>query len=97
MLGKIIVDLRISRGLSQSQLAKRLKITCRTVKNWESDTADPSAENIINLAALFAVSSDHILGIKKNNALILDSLPVADQKKLRAIFQAYVSELEDEQ
>ena len=46
MLGQKIIELRKSRGWSQSELAKQLKISSKAVKNWEDDISDPSAECI---------------------------------------------------
>ena len=87
----IIAKLRRRQGWSQTFLAKKLNVSDKTIKNWESNASAPSAENIIELANVFGISADNILGIASSSVIILDFLKPEDQKKLRAIFQAYIS------
>lgn len=96
MHGKRIIHLRNQRGWTQAQLAKKLGVSSKTIKNWETDVSDPSASNIIALTRLFFVSSDFILGITSTSYLNIDSASPADQKRLRAIFQAYFNTTDDD-
>lgn len=90
MIGANISMFRIQRGWTQANLAQKLDVSCKTIKNWESSTSAPSAENIAELARVFAVTTDSLLGITPTVTIVLDSLSLEDQKKLCAIFQAYI-------
>ena len=61
--------LRTERGYSKTDVARETGVTRRAVYGWESDTMTPTAANIIQLAHLFDVSTDYLLGMTdtKNN------------------------------
>ncbi|MBQ6239629.1 MAG: helix-turn-helix transcriptional regulator [Firmicutes bacterium] len=94
---KRIAELRVSRGLSQAQLAKSLNLSVKTIKNWESGISDPSAKNIIQLAEVFSVSSDFLLGIESNRTVSLNGLSSQNQELFIAIAEAYIQALEKQQ
>ena len=62
MLNVCIKQLRISRGMSQVELAKKLSVTKQTVSNWENDNIQPSIDMLERLADFFNVSTDYLLG-----------------------------------
>lgn len=62
MLNVSIKQLRISRGMSQVELAKKLSVTKQTVSNWENDNIQPSIDMLERLADFFNVSTDYLLG-----------------------------------
>ena len=66
-LGERIKKLRISRKLSQRELAELLGVSVTLISNYENSERTPSAENIISLANIFRCSSDYLLGINKSN------------------------------
>ena len=68
----MIKSLREDAGFSQSQLAKKLDVTRSSVNAWEMGLSTPTTHYIVELAKLFHVSTDYILGIEKNRAIILD-------------------------
>lgn len=72
MLSEMIKSLREDAGFSQSQLAKKLDVTRSSVNAWEMGLSTPTTHYIVELAKLFHVSTDYILGIEKNRAIILD-------------------------
>ena len=55
MIADVIKNLRDQRGMSQSELAKRLSITRSSVCAWEQGLSCPTAQYIIELAKLFRV------------------------------------------
>lgn len=61
MMGEKILRLRKARGWSQEELASRLGVTRQAVGRWESGTAKPDADKIIDLCDLFGVSADYLL------------------------------------
>lgn len=61
MLGQQIRNLRISNGMTQTQLAFRLGVVKQSVGNWETDNIMPSVEMLVKIADLFQVSADYLL------------------------------------
>ena len=60
-LSEKIVGLRKSRGMSQEELAEKLKVSRQAVSRWETGTAMPDAANILQLSKLFQVTTDYLL------------------------------------
>lgn len=56
-----ILYLRKNRGLSQEELAEKMNVTRQAVSRWESGTALPDAQNILQLSTIFGVSADYLL------------------------------------
>lgn len=63
---EILQELRKDKGLTQTELAKELKTTQRTISNWESGRNEPPYDFLIKYAKYFKVSSDYILGLTKD-------------------------------
>lgn len=74
MLSEKIKELRLARGLSQVELAKKLSVTKQTVSNWENDNILPSIDMLTKLADYFNVSCDFILGRTASSYLSTDGL-----------------------
>lgn len=62
MLNERIKQLRLERGLSQVDLARKLSVSKQSVSNWENDNILPSIEMLVKLSHLFSVSTDFLLG-----------------------------------
>ena len=60
-LANKIIEGRRRAGLSQEGLAERLSVSRQAVSKWESAQAMPDIERVIELAALFGVSTDYLL------------------------------------
>ncbi len=56
-----LYSLRKSKDLSQDELAEKLGISRQAVSRWEMGTAEPSAQNLIEIGKLFGVSIDYLL------------------------------------
>lgn len=85
MDGNILRKLRKERGLSQKELAKKMKVTQSTIASLETGRRDASNELMINLANFFNVSLDYLNGLtetknenttenKENESLVRDLL-----------------------
>ncbi len=59
-----IKELRISKGLSQMQLAQATGISQSAIAKWELGKTEPTASAIIALAKFFDETSDYILGLE---------------------------------
>lgn len=56
--------LRKTEGIDQTELAKKLNITVKTVSHWETGYTEPSIAQLIQLADIFSVSLDELVGRK---------------------------------
>lgn len=66
-----IKELRISNGLTQDELGKKLKVQKSAVSKYETERVPLTAETITQLTEIFDVSADYLLGnsdIKKFDA-----------------------------
>lgn len=61
LIGRRIKELRLSRGLTQSEFAKILSVSFQAVSSWERGIAPPDIENLINIASHFGVLVDTLL------------------------------------
>ncbi len=64
--GQRLKKLRKDKGLSQEQLALMLKKSRSTVAGYETDDRYPEFFSLIEIANLFKVSSDYLLGLSDN-------------------------------
>lgn len=64
MISKKIKGLREARNWSQAELARRLDITRNGVNSWEQGLSMPSPACLVDLAKVFSVSTDYLLGIE---------------------------------
>lgn len=59
-----IKTLREARGWTQAELARRLNMTRNGVNSWEQGLSMPSPPLLVELAKLFSVSTDYLLGLE---------------------------------
>ena len=78
MLAERIKTLREQAGMSQEKLAKRLGITRSSVNAWEMGISTPSTQYIAELAGLFQVSADDLLGLNETATVSIAGLTEAD-------------------
>lgn len=62
MIGNNIKKLRTQRGMTQKNLADRLFVSPQAVSRWENNEVEPSLGTITELAKIFNVTTDQILG-----------------------------------
>lgn len=65
MIADRIKALREARGWTQAELARRLNITRNGVNSWEQGLSMPSPACLVDLAKLFSVSTDYLLGVER--------------------------------
>lgn len=74
MIAERIKHLQEKNNLTQSSLAKKLNVTRSSVNAWEMGISVPSTALIVDLAKLFHVSTDYLLGLNENATLDISSL-----------------------
>lgn len=62
MLGEKLLSIRKKFGYSQQELADKLSVTRQTISNWECGQGAPTLEKAMELAALFKMSLDDLVG-----------------------------------
>ena len=62
--GNKILELRTSRGLSQTALAEMLGVTNKAVSKWETGKSKPTTNIIGKLAALFDIDVNELLSVR---------------------------------
>lgn len=60
-IGDKILSMRKARGWSQEELADRVGVTRQAISRWESNSAKPDADKIVDICDLFGVSADYLL------------------------------------
>ena len=65
-LGNRLAELRKQHGLSQEELADQLGVSRQAVSKWERGEASPDTDNLIELARIYGISLDELLGLKKD-------------------------------
>ena len=68
MVGDNIKRLRMEHHMTQKELADQLFVTAQAVSRWEKGDVEPSLRTIAELAKIFEVPSDVILGIDEPEA-----------------------------
>ena len=61
-LYKNIKNLRISYGLTQKELAKKINVTQSLISKWENNYAEPSIYYLNVLADYFEITVDYLIG-----------------------------------
>lgn len=67
LIGSRIKELRLKKGLTQSEFAKILSVSFQAVSSWERGIAPPDLENLINIASHFGVLVDTLLAPASEN------------------------------
>ena len=62
ILAKRLRELRDEKKLSRKAVAKNLKVVERTYQRYEEDECEPTAPVLVQLADLYEVSVDYLLG-----------------------------------
>ncbi len=63
-IGKRIVSLRKEKNMTQMELADKLGISFQAVSNWERGNSMPDISKLPELAEIFGVTLDELLGEK---------------------------------
>ncbi len=74
MIADKIKLLREKRGITQSELARRLGITRSGVNAWEMGITIPSTQYIVELSLLFKVSTDYLLDMPNTASVSVEGL-----------------------
>lgn len=85
MVADRIKTLREQVGMTQTALAKQLGITRSSVNAWELGISVPSTQYIVELAALFKVSTDYLLCVDRSAAIDVSGLTEDDTELVTSL------------
>lgn len=94
-LAQNIRDYRKSLGLTQEQLAERLDITLGTISKWERGSSEPDLGYIMDLAELFHVSVDALIGFSMRGADADEEADRIEEMANKATFKEQEAECEN--
>lgn len=72
MIGQRLYQLRKEHDMTQQELAKRLGLTKYTISSYEMDKSAPSDEVKVQMAQIFNVSVDYLLGLVSQQNSFMD-------------------------
>ena len=85
MIADRIKSLREQQHITQSDLAKQLGITRSSVNAWEMGISVPSTQYIVELAHIFHVSTDYLLGVNTTSTVSVAGLSDKDIELINSI------------
>ncbi|WP_195986154.1 helix-turn-helix transcriptional regulator [Clostridium sp. D33t1_170424_F3] len=92
MLGERLQEIRKDHGLSQQELADKLNVSIHTISSYERDRSAPDDDVKIEIAKLFNISLDYLLGLVdepypfargENSMLLPEGFGEQEKKELR--------------
>ena len=92
MIYDTIKSLRQQANMTQAELARKLDVTRSSVNAWEMGISTPSVQNVVELAAIFHVTTDTILGVSSSQTLDLSDLTEEQQKIIALLVQHFDNE-----
>ena len=73
-IGTKLKQLRRQRNISQIALAKQLGVSKSVISSYENDIHLPPYDMLLQMARLFGVSTDYLLGASNNRSINVDGL-----------------------
>ncbi len=85
MIADRIKKLREDKGMTQTELAKKLGITRSSVNAWEMGISVPSTQYVVELAGIFKISTDYLLGVATSSSVNVAGLTDEDVQLVHGI------------
>ncbi len=67
MLGDKLMEVRKKHGYSQQEIADMLSVSRQTISNWESGQGAPALDKACELARIYKISLDELVGNEVRN------------------------------
>ena len=91
-MSEILRELRTSKSMTQSDVAKILGLTTNAYQSYERGTSEPSCKALNKLADFYGVSTDYLLGREKPKP---KKMTLSDAELEAALLEAYRTFPED--
>ncbi len=86
--GSILKTQRLSKNMTQAQLAQKLGITKSVISAYETGLRLPSYDVLIHIARIFNVSTDFLLGMENKQSIDLSGLSQEETDALLNLIRA---------
>lgn len=83
-----IKNLRLQKRLTQAELAQKLGVTKSVISAYETGLRMPSYDVLVQIARIFKVSTDYLLGVETRPGLDLSGLTEEECAALVKLIQA---------
>lgn len=80
-LGERIKYHRKRLGLTQEELARRMGVSAQAVSKWENNLSCPDISVLPELAEIFDISLDELLGREKAQGIVHEAVPADQEEK----------------
>ena len=80
--GQRFYKLRKARGLTQDDVAKKLNISSQAISKWENDISSPDISLLTEIAEIFNITIDELLGKERTNTKLLSENEKKDINKM---------------
>ena len=87
MIAEKVKKLREQKGLSQAELARLLGITRSSVNAWEMGISVSLTQYIVDLAGVFDISTDYLLGVDSSSTISVAGLTDSDILLVHSIIE----------
>ena len=84
-----IKTLREEAGYSQAQLAKKLDVTRSSVNAWEMGLSTPTTHYVVEIAKLFHISTDYLLGLENERHIVLEGYSKSEIELLYGLIKYF--------
>jgi len=92
--GHRLQELRLRKGLTQKDVADKLKCHINTIGYYETNSRKPSYSIIRKLAFIYNTSTDYILNFADRASIFIDDLPKAKQDMILDLLKSMRQEEE---
>lgn len=90
-LGQKIKKLREERGWAQKDLSQKINKSVSTISGYESDAHSIPSDVLISLAAVYNVSLDDLVGLKKPDSISIQGLNAFQTNILYALRNEFLT------
>ena len=91
-IGSKIKQLRKQKHLTQEQLAKRLWVTKSIISAYENGVRFPSLDILTQIAYIFNVTTDYLLGVNKRQYIDVSGLSLSKIQILNDLINEFKKE-----
>lgn len=82
-------ECRLKANMTQQYVALTLGIKPPSVSNWESGKTQPTMDNLIELARLYNVTTDYLLGLSDSAVAENDGTDAAEEEKEEVLIRGF--------
>lgn len=90
-LGYRIKEIRTQRGITQSELAKRINKSKSAVSGYESNAQIPPSEVLVSIATVLNVSLDYLVGFDMEEPISLKNFSSQQKKAIGLLVEEFAN------